>query len=186
MSLVSVADNFLPQDVLNPLEDMMANLHFKFGWPSNANFPLDAHWNYDFMEETINGRKSEISEERVREHPVLARYIGLVEQTVGKFSVARCYANAYTYGTEGYPHVDERDGKHITVMLYTVDRWKHEWAGETAVWDHASVDIERAVLPRRNRVIAFPSARLHVGRSVSRSCPILRTVLVMKVKPHAA
>jgi hypothetical protein len=41
-------------------------------------------------------------------------------------------------------------------------------------------EIVKSILPKWRRVVSFPSAVLHVGRSVSRMCPVARVVLVFK------
>jgi hypothetical protein len=45
-------------------------------------------------------------------------------------------------------------------------------------------DVIKAILPKYGRMTIFPGKIKHVGRAVSRSCPVARRVLVMKGKPR--
>lgn len=185
--MIKVIDNFLPQDILHPLENMIWNTKYSFGWKSNSKLGDYSHWNHDFMQEQVHGRMSRAGQETVLNHETIGPFFLFLEKVLGKFDVSRCYTNAYTHGTDGLPHTDElgHKGGHLTAMLYMVDRWKPEWAGATAIWNEDASDIEVCVLPRRNRLILFPSHRLHVGWGVSRACPMLRQVFVTKVRPNA-
>jgi hypothetical protein len=89
--------------------------------------------------------------------------------------------NAYTYGTEGYFHTDSARDDDRTAIIYMVDQWDPDWAGETAFLD-AQGDLWKSVLPRRNRAIIFPSNIQHVARSVSRKCVALRKTLIFKTR----
>lgn len=187
--MIRVIDNFLPIQLLHPLEILMRRTEFSFGWKSNERLGNFGHWNHDFMSEKELGRGNIDGQEYVRTEPDLGRYVAHLERVVNaQLDIHRCYTNAYTYGTDGMPHTDEvgNRGGHLTALLYMVDRWKPEWAGATAVWNEDASDVEVVALPRRNRVVIFPSHRLHVGWGVSRACPILRQVFVMKVMPRVS
>ena len=45
-------------------------------------------------------------------------------------------------------------------------------------------DVIKAILPRYGRMTIFPGNIKHVGRGVSRICPTIRRVLVLKGKPR--
>jgi SM-20-related protein len=97
----------------------------------------------------------------------------------------RCYINAMTYGTDGYPHVDSTRSNEETLMVYLCSEWRREWAGETCLWDAEQEEIEVAILPRPGRLVIFDGRRLHRASSVSRICPVARMTLMFKVA-HAA
>jgi hypothetical protein len=91
------------------------------------------------------------------------------------------YLNGYTYGTDGYFHADSLRPDEHTTILYVNDYWEPDWAGETVFLDEHG-DIIKAVLPRRNRAVIFPSDIQHAGRAVSRKCVVLRKALVFKAR----
>ncbi len=68
--------------------------------------------------------------------------------------------------------------------MYLNNQWNANWAGETAIFDSSTGEIIRSVLPKWRRLLIFPSNMYHVGRGVSRICPLLRTVLVFKARPE--
>jgi Rps23 Pro-64 3,4-dihydroxylase Tpa1-like proline 4-hydroxylase len=97
--------------------------------------------------------------------------------------LVRAYSNAHTYGVEGYIHRDSKFATDETCIIYVEKDWKAEWAGETVFLDDDD-DVIKAVLPRYGRFTIFPGNIKHVGRGVSRVCPTIRRVLVLKGKPR--
>lgn len=182
--MIDVIDDFMPAPVADAVGLRADKFRYRYGWHSNKRVEF-CHWNRDLVRAGLKNTEDVQSRLRaVEDSDALWQYWSLVKARIGAPGAAllRCYANQHTYGTEGWPHTDcERPGE-ISVVLYLNREWKKEWAGETVVFD-ADGDIERAVLPRWNRVVIFPSDRLHVARGVSRICPHARTVLVMKVRP---
>jgi Rps23 Pro-64 3,4-dihydroxylase Tpa1-like proline 4-hydroxylase len=92
----------------------------------------------------------------------------------------RAYANAYTFGTEGYIHTDSTIATDMTYLIYLNEEWDRDWAGETLFFNGDT--ILKAALPKWNRLVIFPSKMDHCARSVSRICSKLRTILVFKSK----
>jgi SM-20-related protein len=97
--------------------------------------------------------------------------------------LVRAYSNAHTYGVEGYIHRDSKFATNQTCIIYVEKDWKPEWAGETVFFDEDE-DVIKAILPRYGRFTIFPGNVKHVGRGVSRICPTIRRVLVLKGKPR--
>ena len=97
--------------------------------------------------------------------------------------LVRAYSNAHTYGVEGYIHRDSKFSTDETCIIYVEKDWKAEWAGET-VFFNDDEDVVKAVLPRYGRMTIFPGNVKHAGRGVSRICPTIRRVLVLKGKPR--
>lgn len=92
------------------------------------------------------------------------------------------YVNGYTYGTDGYPHVEvphPRAAEQRSILVYCCPRWEPAWGGETVFFD-ADGDVSAAILPKPGRVLVFRGDVLHVARAPSRFCPIERRVLVFK------
>jgi hypothetical protein len=178
-----VGDNLVPSDLYRGLVEASSCIDWNFGWKSLTN-PGFRYWHH----EVGNGNKENTSDvtHNVRAHPVKAfsLYLDwLRTHVVGQNSkILRFYLNAHTYGTEGSPHTDTvREGE-LTAVLYLTETWRAEWCGETVLFNAAG-DIERAVLPRANRLFVFPSDQLHAPRPLSKSFAGLRIVLVVKVEP---
>lgn len=175
---VRVYDKLIDEELVTKLHDELRQTGFKFGWNSNSDVEF-GHWN------TFFAGKSKKNRTPVDDQ--LTGTVRLVAEEIKRLAlppesrIIRCYANAYTFGTEGYPHTDSKIDSDMTVVLYMNKQWRPEWAGETVFFDHED-EILQAVLPRFNRLVVFPSAMLHVGRSVSRICSDLRMVFVLKVR----
>jgi SM-20-related protein len=94
-----------------------------------------------------------------------------------------CLLSANAFGTEGGVHRDIAAAaarpRHHTVLVYCNARWDIAWAGETLVFDDDH-EVIAAVRPKPGRVMKIAGDPLHVGRSVSRTCPSDRRVLVFK------
>ena len=174
---IRVYDEALDPLTMDELRSLIQDQGFKFGWHSNGDVEF-GHWNTFFAGKS---KKNRI--------PVDDLLTGVVQKAVAEIKkrylppeskVLRCYSNAYAFGTEGYPHTDSKVDSDMTIVLYMNEEWKPEWAGETVFFDEED-EIIQAVLPKYNRCVIFPSAMLHVGRSVSRICNQLRTVFVLKV-----
>ena len=87
--------------------------------------------------------------------------------------LVRAYANAHTYGVEGYIHRDSKHDGDQTCIIYYEQDWKPEWAGETVFLNEDEDDVIKAILPKYGRMTIFPGKIKHVGRAVSRICPWL-------------
>ena len=94
-----------------------------------------------------------------------------------------CALSTNTFGTEGNYHHDISEsscrGGHHTALVYCCKEWDVSWAGETLVFD-SNNDIVAGVMPKSGRILVIKNDPLHVGRSVSRICPIDRRVLTFK------
>lgn len=175
---VRIHDKILDEEVTEELRKHIIDRGFKFGWNSNSEIEY-GHWNTFFAGKSKKNRK-----------PVDDELTGIVKTVVDQIKdavlpkesqVIRCYSNAYSFGTEGYPHTDSQIDSDMTVVVYLNKNWKPEWAGETVFFD-SDDEIHTAVLPKFGRIVVFPSAMLHVARSVSRICSELRLVFVLKVR----
>lgn len=160
----------------------------KYGWPANLNKPYDqGHWNKQILNNSRFFPYDHGSMPYIRRHPEVEKIWNSIQETLGSRGLLRCYVNGYTFGTDGYAHVDdgwvnERYGKDAlseTVILYLNDKWDIDWAGETVIFDDDR-EIEGSVLPKYGRILVFDSKKLHAARPLSRICPVLRSILVFK------
>jgi SM-20-related protein len=100
-----------------------------------------------------------------------------------KYTLVRCYANAYPYGADGTTHKDSNRPWAITAIYYPSLVWNRDWGGETMFFHGQAADgIVEAVYPQPNRLIVFPGTTYHVARGISKSCPDLRMTLMFKAE----
>lgn len=105
----------------------------------------------------------------------------VASEMLAGYRLNRVYANAHTYGADGYPHTDSgRQPGTLTCVIYIHPVWRREWGGELIFFDRAGVEIVKAVSPKAGRAVIFSGHILHCARGVSRECNELRVSLVVK------
>ena len=179
---VQVFDDIVPRELYRQLVVVSRRIPWRFGWntPSNPNM---RYWHH----EVGGGGKNNIEDisHNVERHPgkVFAAYQEWLRSAVvpRDTKVLRYYLNGHTFGTDGWPHTDTDRHEELTMVLYLASEWKPEWCGETVVFNQERNDIDRAVLPAPNRLLVFPSDRLHCPRPLSKVFEGLRIVLVVKM-----
>ena len=175
---IAIFDDVLPAPIITALADEVQRQGFQYGWYANKDkgFP---HWNRNYGQ---TGRDRLNRDEILSELclPVRAAWDCLSKTYAQGATVIRAYANAYTFGTEGYLHTDSTVPSDVTFLLYLNREWRRDWAGETLFFD--GHDVMATVLPKFNRMVVFPSIVPHVARSVSRSCSVARTIFTFKAK----
>jgi 2OG-Fe(II) oxygenase superfamily len=170
----SVAD-FLPSGIVSELDNLIAESGWNYGWKSNTKIGY-SHWNIDFAGGIVeNGLDVE------NQLPPQAQqaWQHVEAQYFPNHRLIRCYANAHTYGVEGYPHTDSLRQSDQTVVVYLNKSWRREWGGETLIY-HGDT-IVHAQLPRRNTALIFPGNCWHASRGVTRICPDLRVSFMFKI-----
>lgn len=135
-----------------------------------------AHWNQDFSR---CGAENGLSVAHQLREPFSTAWTHLKTKFFPTSRLIRCYANAHTYGIEGYPHTDSKRPQDTTAVIYLNRDWLREWGGETMVYDGNT--ILHAELPDFNTGLVFPSNMYHTARSVSRICSELRVTLMFKM-----
>ena len=182
---LTVADDLVAPEIALALARKYREARYRFYWTSDAGAAQPSfHWHIDLVEAGAQNR-SDISAafEQMRTLYVEEYAVWTaIRALVGPCRLLRAYVNAYTFGTDAAPHADSDVDSDVTAIIYLNDRWLPEWAGETAVFNAAGDDVDRAVLPKLGRTLLFPSKRLHAARPVSRSCSDLRVVLVFKLE----
>lgn len=176
---VQVFDDALPTDLNKTLLNIAPRLGWQYGW--RAKEPTARYWHYEVAYgDKLNTR--DVSE-NVRRHPIKAftHYLDWLRSEVvpEESRLLRFYLNAHTYGTDGSPHVDTDRTDELTLVLFLNGGWQPAFGGETVVFDENG-EIEKATLPRANRLLTFPSNRLHAPRPLSKLFAGLRMVLVAK------
>lgn len=146
---------------------------------------LYGHWDYPLVR-VKRGAPREVSADLLALDDSLAPIRHAWQRTLKLLpagaQTVNAYVNGYTYGTDGYPHVEvshPRAAEQRSVLIYCCPRWDPAWGGETVFFD-ADGDISAAILPKPGRVLVFRGDILHVARAPSRFCPMERRVLVFK------
>lgn len=171
-----VIDNFLPAMLAEPLYGYVTGLDWTYGWRSNTSTGYP-HWNCDLASAGIyNGL--DVADNIADKEYVYQAWKFINSAYLKDYSLIRCYANAHTFGVEGYPHTDSKRADDITVVIYMNKDWKREWGGETLLYEGDR--IVQAALPAFNRAMIFNSNQWHCARSVSRICPDLRRTIMFK------
>jgi Rps23 Pro-64 3,4-dihydroxylase Tpa1-like proline 4-hydroxylase len=180
----AVFENILPLALWSQLSDYFTNTAtFRYGWASDKRVSEFTHWHIDFLNKS--GANQDNAEQILYRRPefsvIAAVWTYLKSEHLAGHALVRCYANAHTYGVEGYPHPDSLKEGNYTTILYVVPEWKSEWAGETVFLNDVG-DIVKSCLPKPNRAILFDGQQVHSARSVARICPGLRVTLMFKTK----
>lgn len=167
-------NNFFPADLAEQIYGIVSNLRWAYGWKSNRSIGY-AHWNYDFAG---GGVHNGLDVSNRINGPMLDAWNYIKTTYLPDHVLIRCYANAHTYGVEGYPHTDSKRDQDTTVVVYMNKDWKREWGGETLIYDGDT--IETASVPAFNRALLFKGNQWHCARSVTRICPDQRRTLMFK------
>ena len=173
-------DGKIPDDVLQEAIVEVERRGWQYGWRSNKKLGF-GHWNVVLSDSKIE--REEVYHEVPKSIQDLWDYIQPRFMPTTPVLV-RAYANAHTYGVEGYIHRDSKHDGDQTCIIYYEQDWKPEWAGETVFLNEDEDDVIKAILPKYGRMTIFPGKIKHVGRAVSRICPVARRVLVRKGKPR--
>lgn len=136
-----------------------------------------------FVDGSINKMDEDKTEELKNSNTLISRLWNELKESPICYghSLIRAYANAHTYGIEGFPHKDAEDRNNFTTMIYCNTEWKKEWGGETVFWA-ADGTTRRAVTPTPFKIIQFRGDMLHASRPVTRDCKALRVTLMFKTK----
>jgi hypothetical protein len=176
---IQIKDNFLPQEIIDKIYNTLDAGGWKYGWRSNPGMGY-SHWNQKFADHELMENGLDISD-RLLNETLQSAWQYIQENHFPNSILLRCYANAHTYGVEGYPHSDSNRIQDETIVVYLNKTWRKEWGGETSVF--LKNDIEKSVLPLYNRAMIFPGAAQHVSRNVTRICPELRITVMFKIAP---
>ncbi len=186
---VQVLDSLLPEALKTQLTEVMAwmPVHFLNRRQRYETHDLDIHWYYPIAF-SDNADEGDVEPELLaldEQLQCVRQCWELIKATYPHpVRLYECMLSANAFGTEGtlhhdIPYVPARP-RHHTVLVYCNAKWDAAWAGETLVFDEHH-EVTAAVIPRPGRVMKIAGDPLHVGRSVSRTCPSDRRVLVFKL-----
>lgn len=146
-------DDLLVGEQLNEIQLFFQNqVLWKFGWQSDRDRTPFGHWNHDFLKtrRTNQADYEHVLRDGADLAPLNDLWLRLKSEHLPEHTLVRCYANAHTFGVEGYPHSDSRKPGNHTVVIYLNPTWRADWAGETVFFNDAG-DIFQAVLPKPGR-----------------------------------
>jgi SM-20-related protein len=186
-----VIDEALPGALYGALLEWARKIPLEYGAKSNSKNDPHGH----FSHKPVHDERLNLADLTARlPMPINAAWQGVMEHfskvigvgrpadatTMPPWKLIRCYVNGYVYGTDGYFHRDSDRPDELTAILYLCRAWPLDWAGETAV----SGRLYWSIMPAPNRLLVISSNDLHAARAVSRRCPELRAVLVLKFRPQ--
>jgi hypothetical protein len=177
--MINIIDDLLPIELADTIYDHCNKLQWSYNWPSNKKLSPYYHWNSS-IGNTSTHNTLDISTTILK--PITDVWNYLEKNYLPQHRLIRCYANSYTYGTEGYPHKDSVREEDVTTILYITKEWLREWGGETVVYN--GNNILQSSLPAFNRALMINSNIWHCARGVTRIYTGLRTVLVFKSTPN--
>ena len=162
-----------------------------FGWKSNAKSDQYCFWHKHFAGNT---RPDHLDPEGIgKQFPCdkdLQKSAPLIFDLWRRLSAGplcgnalmRCYANGFTYGSDGTLHRDSTTDRSVTAVYFSNIDWSPNWGGETVLFNDTKTDIVASIYPRPNRLLVFSGSIPHVARGVSRSCPVMRITLMFKME----
>lgn len=166
------------------LFDFSKKIRWQYGWQSRRFGDRFSYWHKHFCGGDINEKRScefELNNEILQ--PIRRLWFELSGRVraLSNYYPVRIYANAHTYGNEGYLHKDhDKANQSLTVIYYAHSFWAINWTGETIFYDDSYNSI-KSVYPKPGRVVIFPGDIPHVARSPSREATELRISIVFKL-----
>lgn len=184
---IVIVDDLVDEPLRNRLNALMRSPIWAYGWRSNLNDGKFCYWHSHFAG-TLEGRTD--CEAEFQDEPLLAPIHHLWKTLEGGIlkghEPLRVYANAHTFGVEGYVHRDHSDTEnYFSTIYYGHAKWDKDWAGETVFFTESGEDIVSSVYPKPGRVVSFRGAIPHCARAPSRDCPELRVSIVFKTQRRA-
>ncbi|MBN6150789.1 hypothetical protein JR065_10585 [Xanthomonas sp. AmX2] len=182
---VNVVDDLVPDALQTEVLRLVRRPIWAYGWKSVKEHDRFGFWHAHFAGGDKSSRAGCLDElaSNAQAQPIYELWKCLADTVLAGQEPIRVYANAHTYGVEGYVHTDSSDkDDYLTVVYYAHGVWHPNWSGETVFVVPETGDITHAVYPRPGRVAVFRGATPHVARSPSRECPELRITVVFKTQ----
>lgn len=179
---IDIKDEFVPIELRKKLIKFLYSPIWSFGWQSVQGVGQFSFWHAKIAGKGRDSREScegEFLNSEVTA-PVAQLWELLRNGPLKRHEPLRIYANAHTYGVEGYPHTDSHEDNYFTTIYYGHIRWSLAWGGELLFYHHNQPEIIKAIVPRPGRLVFFPGRALHCAKSPSRDCNALRISLVIK------
>ena len=181
---IVVIDDLVNDQLRKRLEALMKSPIWAYGWRSTLDDSKFCYLHSHFAG-ALESRTD--CEAEFKDEPLLIPIHMLWKKLESTLLVGheplRVYANAHTFGVEGYVHRDHKDSEnYFSTIYYGHPRWDKDWAGETVFFSESGEDIVSSVYPKPGRVVSFRGAIPHCARAPSRDCPELRISIVFKTQ----
>lgn len=182
---IFVQDDAVPFEVQQQLLELIRQPIWRYGWRSAKNQDRFCFWHAHFA--GGDGRNRVDCSPELENNPgaaaVFALWKFLSAGMLRGHQPIRVYANAHTYGVEGYIHTDSLDEEnYFTTIYYAHPVWRTNWSGEILFYGPDRAEIIKAVYPRPGRLISFRGSIPHSAHAPSRDCPELRVSIVVKTQ----
>lgn len=180
---ITIHDDLVPQSLAMSVYQLLCGPIWKFGHQSNGAKDRFSFWSTRFAGGDGNSRTSCETELRANTQyaPIVRLWDLLAVEVLPRHDPLRIYANAHTYGVEGYVHIDNPDrDNYFSTIYYAHPVWMPNWAGELVFFDQDMTDGVASVFPKAGRVVTFPGSIPHTARAPSRDCADLRLSVVIK------
>lgn len=182
---IAIHDDLVPAELQLRLQALVDGPIWRYGWRSNPLQDRYAFWHAHFA--GGDGQSRAVCTDELVDNPhaaaVAALWRVLRQHTLAGHELLRAYANAHTFGVEGYIHTDSVDeDNYFTTIYYAHPLWRRNWSGELVFFDAGTEEIIQAVYPLPGRVICFPGSIPHKAQAPSRECPELRVCIVFKTQ----
>ena len=176
---IDILDDFFPDQAYDDLMTYLERTPMFPGAKSHDDNDPHGHW-VSILSGTDRYNKEDATERLP--YQIMGAW-KRVQSVMAYKSLVTCYMNGYTYGTEGYFHRDWQEDYYSTAIVYlTRDTWNPDWGGETVFIDDDTHEIRASILPKRNRVVVFPSKLNHCARGVTRKFNGIRRTLMFKTR----
>jgi len=181
---VKVVDDLVDTSLMQELFELGASPIWQYGWRSNVKVDKYFFWHAHFAGRGIDNRTSCLDELNARaDLRCVYELWSLLENTIlSGHEPLRIYANAHTYGTEGFCHTDNIDDEnYYSTVFYAHAGWESNWGGELLFFDDMG-DVTNSVAAKPGRIVSFPGSLIHKVASPSRTCAALRISYVFKTQ----
>lgn len=182
---VRVVDDMVSAELQGSVLELVRRPIWAYGWKSVTARDRFGFWHAHFAGGGKDSREGCLEElaGNTSAAPIHELWKRLSTSLLSGHEPIRVYANAHTYGVEGYVHTDSSDKEnYFTTIYYAHADWHANWSGETVFVVKKTGEITHAIYPKPGRVIMFRGATPHVARSPSRECPELRVTIVFKTQ----
>lgn len=168
MENIKIIDNFLHDDDLYILNNIISSNDWKFGHESVPDDDISTpFWIMNLNDEIFFSQyiKDKIESEFNR-----------------KFNLKRVYANGQTYGQDGSYHIDDHLENTVTFCLYINNMDNIEKIGGNLYIKVPNEKIVFSIEPLYNRGVLFPSTYIHKGVSFNRYTKDMRICIAWKLE----
>jgi len=185
-----VIDGFYPEVLYNNFLKLSGQQYYK---RYNPDFPGSDYWALS----TLPYEQHTPNEELTKTSLEMLDFFKSKFPTNGKLFSS--FINVQPYGHEPQPHFDHMFDDSVTVINYIVDKWSINWGGETVLYNlyreqlsdekwkskkyfMDNIDIDRSVIPRRNRILIVKGHQLHCAKPVSKFFTDSRITFMYKMR----